>query len=290
MLTVITQSHIDRYSLPDFTRVEHTKTKVKFADYGGYLSRDCSTGVFPYSGTSYSILNTNTGESTIVNYRVPLLEQTTSSDGSIIIANGQGRNSELREVRTGSVLTVIKANISKPCWSLDNRRMAYEDDSSIVCMNVETPERLWTRWMNLEDQDSITAMSFSDDGSIIVVVSYYKMFVVEVESGRLMSTFDVDNHSLNMICVSPDNRYAVLFSCLESSTVSLVSLEDGSALTWVLSRDVITAGFYSGSVIVVTEDGVYDIPSLHEHVDPTKVIELVNVKTAGIAPPNVILM
>jgi hypothetical protein len=295
MITVITQSHIDRYSLPDYNRIEHIPHSVEFGPQTGFLSRDTSTALIPYTDTSYTLLNTWTGESRIVDHGVtPTGSYILSPNGSSMVVNEDDIFSDtIRDVSTGNVLYTTDNEILKLCWSLNNERVAYyRNDSNVFCIDAQSSEAFWAQEIKSDDE-IIEGMAFSDDGRILVVLFESEVFVLNAETGNIISNFEC-SYSGDMIYVSPDNSRVLLFSSSNSYNSVVLSLKDGSEINWNFSRRIYAAAWSldSDSIIAVTGDGVYRIFPVEDDKDkePRRALELENVKSVGIAPPSVILL
>jgi hypothetical protein len=227
MITVITPSHIDRYSLPDCTRVEHIPHSAYIGDYSGFISQDSSTALIPDSDTSYTLLNTRTGESRIVDHGVTLKGcYALSPNGSSMAISKEYRFSNvIQDVSTGDVVCRTDDDIIKLCWSSNGQRVAYyRGDSNVFCIDVATSETIWSK--EIESEDFINTMVFSEDGSTLVILFECDVFVLNAETGDVFSHLDCCCTD-DVVCVSPDNTRALRFCYSGSSSVTVFSLEGG---------------------------------------------------------------
>jgi hypothetical protein len=300
MLTVVTKTDIDKYSLSDYSLIQHERIRIKFGDYRGSLSRDGSTGIFPKSTTEYLLLDTKTGTGNSIHFTENNLNMNTeviSPDGSVMaIMNTDDRHPsiQLMEIDSEEIISEYrdKEITDSRLWSSDGSGLFYvRKNGTVVRLNVETMEISWTSHGIYDNHanNGVRTMACSDDDSVLMITTKHSCTTIDSQTGEIIRIQNGEFFYDEMIIISPDNRFFAFYT-YEDSIVDVYTMSDNAFQHRIrIDKTVLAVGFNpdSESLTVVTIDGIY---SCEPNEEPRCVVPLEDVKGACITPPSSILM
>jgi Tol biopolymer transport system component len=230
--------------------------------------------VITVTGQTLSLTNLNTHETHMITYNDKMDSWSISPDGSMIamaVSNEDGVRITIKDVLTDAVVfeTVLDEGLSSGfAWSKDGSTLAYQDPDLVLRSTVDFSEIIRGR-IELEG-DYLSTMTFLHDGSGLLIVDYDTIILVDCTHVNEDGEFDRTTIAEHIRCceslrVSPDDRYVVAYgdSCRGDTSVTVTDINEQTIVSFSeFHSEVACVEFTqdSNSIIVVTEDGLYEQP------------------------------
>jgi hypothetical protein len=312
MIIIVTKTHIDKYSLPDYERFEHLPIPDQLRQYDtGWFSKDMSVGFFGERyGRGCVMLDTESGIVKWIPYPNSLFEFNggLSPDGSVVFRQSsriypQGFV-DLFDSRTGEIL-YEQHKIDILTWSPDGMSVFYaKSHRSVHRLDMETLTDRWVTTRIREDDliDEIYGMACSDDNSVLIIIATYGFTRIDYLTGEMISFSEHEELYTDQAIVSPDNRFLACYSSIYNPAMNIImrSVNFNAVNVYTVdgcifqrrikfNESILNVFFNSDleSLTVITTRGIY---LCEVGKEPELVVPLKGVKATGIVHSSVILM